>query len=44
MEPVEGSWWPRWSAWLRGHSDGEATARNLVDGLGDAPGTYVFER
>ncbi|WP_229517856.1 PHA/PHB synthase family protein [Paraburkholderia terrae] len=44
IEPVEGSWWPRWSAWLRGHSDGEVTARNLVDGLGDAPGTYVFER
>lgn len=43
-EPVKGSWWPRWSAWLRGYSDGEVTARDLVDGLDDAPGTYVFER
>jgi polyhydroxyalkanoate synthase len=43
-EPVDGSWWPRWSQWLREHSDGEVAAREIVDGLADAPGTYVFER
>ncbi|WP_224102450.1 PHA/PHB synthase family protein [Paraburkholderia caribensis] len=43
-EPVDGSWWPRWNAWLREHSDGEAPGRTIVDGLDDAPGTYVFER
>jgi polyhydroxyalkanoate synthase len=42
-EPVDGSWWPRWGAWLREHSDGEVAARQIVDGLADAPGTYVFE-
>ncbi|OUL95705.1 PHA/PHB synthase family protein [Paraburkholderia hospita] len=42
--PVEGSWWPRWSAWLREHSDGEVIAREIVDGLEDAPGTYVLEK
>ncbi|MBN3752234.1 alpha/beta fold hydrolase [Paraburkholderia sp. Tr-20389] len=43
-EPVDGSWWPRWNAWLRDHSDGEVVGRAIVDGLDDAPGTYVFER
>ena len=43
-EPVEGSWWPRWNAWLREHSDGEVSARKIIGGLEDAPGTYVFDR
>ena len=43
-EPVEGSWWPRWNAWLREHSHGEVSARRIIGGLEDAPGTYVFDR
>ncbi len=43
-EPVDGSWWPTWNAWLRDHSDGEVAGRAIVDGLEDAPGMYVFEK
>jgi polyhydroxyalkanoate synthase len=44
-EKGEGSWWPRWVAWLTAHSTGE---RKPVEPAGetalcDAPGTYVLE-
>ena len=41
----EGSWWPRWGAWLENRSDGKVDARipgeKGRDTLGEAPGTYV---
>ena len=44
----EGSWWPRWGAWLENQSDGKVDARiageNGRETLGDAPGTYVARR
>ena len=44
----KGSWWPDWIEWLTKRSEGEITALNCpvkpeLD-LGDAPGTYVFEK
>ena len=46
---AEGSWWPRWAAWL-GERSGAATALPPMGAapvgqpvLGDAPGTYVFQ-
>lgn len=40
-----GSWWPRWGAWLAGHSGGQVPARQPGDSqhpvLCPAPGTYV---
>ncbi len=46
--PEDGSWWPRWSAWLGAHSSqmtapprmGFAGAKPLMD----APGSYVLQR
>jgi polyhydroxyalkanoate synthase len=44
----EGSWWPRWGAWLENRSDGKVDAR--IPGekgrvtLGEAPGTYVVRK
>jgi polyhydroxyalkanoate synthase len=46
----EGSWWPAWQAWLRQHSGGLVTAQAVGGAeqghpaLGDAPGTYVFQK
>ncbi|SDW85224.1 polyhydroxyalkanoate synthase [Sulfitobacter pontiacus] len=44
----EGSWWPRWGAWLEKRSDGKVDARipgeKGRDTLGDAPGTYVVRK
>ncbi|AXI50689.1 MAG TPA: class I poly(R)-hydroxyalkanoic acid synthase [Sulfitobacter pontiacus] len=44
----EGSWWPRWGAWLENRSDGKVDARipgeKGRDTLGDAPGTYVVRK
>ena len=44
----EGSWWPRWSAWLASRSGKQVPARIPGDAgyevLGPAPGTYVLER
>lgn len=46
-DPVEGSWWEPWSAWLAEHS-GAASApppeigRPGTEPLAEAPGTYVF--
>ena len=42
----EGSWWPRWDAWLAGRSNGKVAPRVPGEApgfaaLGDAPGTYV---
>jgi polyhydroxyalkanoate synthase len=38
----EGSWWPRWEAWLRTRSGKQIPARQLPDSvLAPAPGTYV---
>ncbi|MDJ0631254.1 MAG: class I poly(R)-hydroxyalkanoic acid synthase [Rhodobacter sp.] len=43
----EGSWWPRWGAWLAGRSGKQVPARQPGDAqhpaLADAPGTYVVE-
>jgi polyhydroxyalkanoate synthase len=43
----EGSWWPRWGAWLAERSGKQVPARQPGDAthpvLGDAPGTYVVE-
>ncbi len=47
--PIDGSWWPRWAAWLGEHS-GPATKAVPPMGttsqppLGEAPGTYVLEQ
>ena len=41
--PVDGSWWPCWSRWLREQSSGEIDARTPGDALADAPGSYVLE-
>lgn len=37
----KGSWWPRWGAWLAGHSGPMIKARVPADSLCAAPGTYV---
>ncbi|RZU33387.1 PHA/PHB synthase family protein [Blastococcus saxobsidens] len=48
-ETVQGSWWPDFTAWL-GERSGEeipapeALGGNGLDVLGDAPGTYVFDK
>lgn len=39
----EGSWWPAWHDWLVAHSTGRCTRPVTVQGLADAPGTYVLE-
>jgi len=39
----EGSWWPRWEAWLRSRSGSLIPARQLPESvLAPAPGTYVL--
>ncbi|SIO56758.1 polyhydroxyalkanoate synthase [Rhodovulum sp. ES.010] len=42
----DGSWWPRWEAWLKRRSGKQVAARVPGDGAGgalcDAPGTYVL--
>jgi len=44
---TKGSWWPRWGAWLSGHSGKMVAAREPGDArhppLAPAPGTYVAE-
>ena len=45
-EPVPGSWWPAWQAWLKARSRPPRAARAPAAGrsLGPAPGRYVLER
>ncbi|WP_207100183.1 PHA/PHB synthase family protein [Paracoccus shandongensis] len=49
-EAAEGSWWPAWAAWLGARSGppGPVPATGAPDQgcppLGDAPGSYVFQR
>lgn len=50
-ETHEGSWWPAWQAWLTQHSGKERVAPPATGNpgkgyeiLGEAPGTYVFQR
>ncbi len=47
-ERHEGSWWPRWEAWLRKRSGKKIEARQPGDSshqsLGPAPGTYVTRK
>ncbi|QYX58675.1 alpha/beta fold hydrolase [Roseovarius sp. SCSIO 43702] len=49
-ELKEGSWWPEFVKWLRAQSKGTGTpppmggAETPAGVLGDAPGTYVFQR
>ncbi len=44
----KGSWWPDFTAWLGKRSGGEVPAPTELGGplevLGDAPGTYVFDK
>lgn len=44
----EGSWWPRWDAWLSKKSGKKISAREEGDEnhppLGDAPGSYVLKK
>jgi polyhydroxyalkanoate synthase subunit PhaC len=40
----KGSWWPRWKDWLAGRSGPQVKAREPVDSLGTAPGTYVIAK
>ena len=41
----QGSWWPRWEAWLKKRSGKQVPAREIGDSAYDpicpAPGTYV---
>lgn len=49
-ERRDGSWWPAWQQWLASHSSepgappGIGAPEQHYDVLGDAPGTYVFQR
>ena len=44
----QGSWWPRWSAWLAAHSSGMVSAPRTGSAtyppVDDAPGQYVMQR
>ena len=38
----EGSWWPHWIVWLTHQGSGEqVAARDIVDGIEPAPGSYA---
>jgi polyhydroxyalkanoate synthase len=46
---VKGSWWPKWSEWLSGQSDGQIAARGRLGNktyapIEPAPGRYVKEK
>jgi polyhydroxyalkanoate synthase len=43
-EPAEGSWWPAWGEWLARRSGGMVSPPAMGRPLGDAPGSYVFQR
>ena len=41
---IAGSWWPRWGEWLAERAGRMVDARQPVEGLGAAPGSYVHDR
>lgn len=43
-ESADGSWWPRWAAWLSARSGPSAPAAEMGAALMDAPGSYVHMR
>ena len=43
-EAHDGSWWPAWNAWLKPYAGAMVAAREPVNGLEDAPGSYVMVR
>lgn len=43
-EPAEGSWWPAWGEWLASRSGDMVSPPAMGRPLGDAPGSYVFQR
>ncbi len=47
-EEQEGSWWPRWSSWIRDYTGDDVPARRPGDGslevLESAPGSYAKNR
>lgn len=50
-QPVEGSWWPEWTAWLTARSSEEPVDPPGIGGadpsivpLCPAPGTYIFQK
>ncbi|HUY67711.1 MAG TPA: alpha/beta fold hydrolase, partial [Alphaproteobacteria bacterium] len=40
----DGSWWPEWTVWLASFSGDQIPARDVKDGIEDAPGSYVKVR
>jgi polyhydroxyalkanoate synthase subunit PhaC len=51
VEPVQGSWWPTFAAWLAARSSATkvkppamGASRKGLPPVGDAPGTYVLQR
>jgi polyhydroxyalkanoate synthase subunit PhaC len=48
-ESCHGSWWPDYASWLAEHCGEETAAPGELGGgglepIGDAPGTYVYDR
>ena len=43
-EQHKGSWWPEWTKWLDQYSGENVPAREVKDGIEDAPGRYVKVR
>jgi polyhydroxyalkanoate synthase len=43
-ERKQGSWWPQWAQWLNERSGASIPAKDIPDGLCDAPGTYVLQK
>jgi polyhydroxyalkanoate synthase len=39
----QASWWPSWQDWIADYTGDKVKARNITDGLCDAPGKYVRE-
>lgn len=37
----KGSWWPEWMKWLDQYAGENIAPRDIVDGIEDAPGSYV---
>jgi polyhydroxyalkanoate synthase len=43
-EQHKGSWWPEWVRWLNGYAGDNVPARDVINGLEAAPGSYVKVR